>query len=66
MYAFQIRNAECLCTPGKCKLRSDVAEVCRCLGELEKAAEECAEERELKRRKLEWEMEDKRQQAQER
>ena len=40
--------------------------MCICLAELVKAAEECAEERELKRRKLEWEMEEKCQEAEDR
>ena len=50
----------------KCKARSDLVEVCICLGELDKDAEECAEERELKRKKLEWVMEEKCQEAEER
>ena len=44
----------------KRKLNSELAEVICVLGEMEKDAEERAEERDLKRRKLEWEMEEKR------
>ena len=36
------------------------------LGEMERAAEERAEERDMKRRKLEWEMEEKRREAERR
>ena len=62
-----MRCIKCLSTVGKKrKARSDLAEVCICLAELDKAAEERVEERELKRRKLEWEMEEKRQEAEDR
>ena len=40
-----------------------MAEVLLCLGELERRAEERAEEREFRRRKFELEMEDKRREA---
>ena len=53
-------------TGKKHKARSDLAEVCTSLSKLDKEAEERAEERELKRRKLEWEMEERRIEAEER
>ena len=52
-------------TGKKRKARSDLAEVCLCLRDLDKAAEERAEEREFKRKKLEWEIEQQRQAAEE-
>ena len=50
-------------TGKKRKHQSELTEVLLCLGELERRAEERAEEREFKRRKFELEMEDKRREA---
>ena len=43
--------------------RSELSELVRHMTEFEKAAEECAEERELKRRKLDAELEERRREA---
>ena len=50
----------------KRKANTELGEAMCILGEMERAAEECAEERDMKRRKLEWEMEKKRREAERR
>ena len=52
-------------TGKKRKARSDLPELCATLRELDKEAEKRAEERELKRTKLEWEIEERRMEAEE-
>ena len=53
-------------TGKKRKARSDWPELCATLKELDKETDKRAEERELKRTKLEWEIEDRRMEAEER
>ena len=48
------------------KARSDLPELCATLKELREEADKCTEERELRRRKLEWEIEERCKQAEER
>ena len=43
----------------KRKLNSDLEEVICVLGKMEKAAEDCTEERDIKRRQFEWELEER-------
>ena len=47
----------------KRKFNSELAEVLCVLGEMEKAAGECSEERDMNRRKFEWEMEERRRES---